>query len=90
VSEHFAPAVYFTPLSNKVLEIVSIPNFCRENNLKTSNSVMQSEAWMNVGILWSFCNSSGGKFGWKAGNYNICTNTCIWLRRGKNGGFGEF
>ena len=34
VSEHFAPVVYFTPLSNKVLEIVSIPNFCRENKLK--------------------------------------------------------
>lgn len=34
VSEHFAPVVYFIPRSNKVLEIVSIPNFCRENNFK--------------------------------------------------------
>jgi len=53
------------------------------------NEVMQSEAWMNVGILWSFCNSSGRKFSRKTGNYNICTNKLIRLRRGSNGGFSE-
>jgi hypothetical protein len=89
VSEHFPPVVYFIPRSNKVLEIVSIPNFCRENNFKRWTT------WWRVRLVWmwefcgSFCNSSGRKFGRKTGNCNICTNISIRLRRGSNGGFSE-
>jgi len=46
VSEHFATVVYFVPRSNKVLEIVSITNFCRENNLKRWTT------WCRVRLGW--------------------------------------